>query len=217
MTDKFHTDGSGAPSLFWDFPDPDSGETHAHMNGVDVMQFALTRVPGLVRSLRSGFDEAVGTDAWTAVYLHQANVFAVNHLARMCAMDGTRFPVAIERTGNTGPASIPLCISHDAIDHGLGVSALVGFGVGWSWGGVVVDQPHPRAPAASSLSVPASLPVIGPFFRRRTRCCPTCGEWTSAGSTRIAAHSCGSSRGATRSTSGWRNGSWSPPRVPPLH
>ena len=139
MTGEFHTDGSGAPSLFWDFADPESGETHAHMNGVDVMQFALTRVPGLVRSLRSGFDEAVGTGAWNAVYLHQANVFAVNHLARMCAMEGTRFPVAIERTGNTGPASIPLCISHDAVDHDLGVSALVGFGVGWSWGGVVVD------------------------------------------------------------------------------
>ena len=139
MLGEFHTDGSGAPSLFWDFPDPESGETHAQMNGVDVMQFALTRVPGLVRSLRSQFDEAKTPDPWTAVYLHQANAFAVNHLSRMCAMGPTRFPVAVERTGNTGPASIPMCISHDAGDHELGVSALVGFGVGWSWGGVVVD------------------------------------------------------------------------------
>lgn len=139
MTGEFHTDGSGAPSLYWDHPDPESGETHAEMNGVDVMQFALTRVPGLVRSLRADFDAAVGPQPWAAVYLHQANGFAVGHLGRMCAMGETRFPVAVEHTGNTGPASIPLCISHDAVDHALGVSALVGFGVGWSWGGVVVD------------------------------------------------------------------------------
>lgn len=139
MLGQFHADGRGAPSLFWDFPDPETGQTHTNMNGVDVMQFALTRVPGLVRSMRDDFEDAVGPSGWEAVYLHQANAFAVNHLARMCSMGTTRFPVAIEETGNTGPASIPLCITHDAAEHPLGVSALVGFGVGWSWGGVVVD------------------------------------------------------------------------------
>lgn len=139
MVGEFHTDGTGAPSLYWDHPDPSSGETHAAMNGVNVMQFAITRVPSLVRSLRTESDEAIGRDPWTAVYLHQANGFAVSHIGRMCAMEGTRFPVAVDGTGNTGPASIPLCISRDADEHVLGISALVGFGVGWSWGGVVVD------------------------------------------------------------------------------
>ena len=139
MTGEFHTDGSGAPHLYWDQPDPQVGVSHSQMNGVEVMQFALTRVPGLVRSLREQFDQAIGTEPWTAVYLHQANGFAVSHLGRMCAMNETRFPRAVEDTGKTGPASIPLCISSDAEEHSLGVSALVGFGVGWSWGGVVVD------------------------------------------------------------------------------
>lgn len=139
MCGEFHTDGSGAPYLFWEQPDLETGVTHSQMNGVEVMQFALTRVPGLVRSLRGQFEQEIGTDPWTAVYLHQANGFAVSHLGRMCAMAGTRFPVAVEHTGNTGPASIPLCVSHDSVDNALGISALVGFGVGWSWGGVVVD------------------------------------------------------------------------------
>jgi 3-oxoacyl-[acyl-carrier-protein] synthase-3 len=145
----FGTDGEGAPHLFRRLKSSAPESNYVEMDGMEVLRFALKTVPALVRDLseRSSIEFKRTLDQ---VFLHQANRLIVRKLEKACDLPSTpEFPLAVEGFGNTGPASIPLAICEWSKTNKLGLSALVGFGVGWSWSGIVTD-----------LSTASILPVI---------------------------------------------------------
>jgi 3-oxoacyl-[acyl-carrier-protein] synthase-3 len=108
------------------------------MDGGEVFAFTLRVVPGLVRRLldRAGLT-ADGVDYF---FFHQANLFIVNHLVKRCGLPPEKCPVSIDRYGNTNGAS-PAITACDALPgtgrRGPITAAFLGFGVGYSWGGVM--------------------------------------------------------------------------------
>lgn len=110
------------------------------MNGPEVFNFTLGAVPRLVNSVlaRAGLT----SDQIDLFVFHQANAFMLEHLRRRLAIPADRFVLCLEHYGNTVSATIPLaleqCLSTGRLRPGMRV-LLAGFGVGFSWGGCVVD------------------------------------------------------------------------------
>jgi 3-oxoacyl-[acyl-carrier-protein] synthase-3 len=142
-----HTDGEGAEKLI--VPRADEAELaarlggrpgHLFMDGGEVMNFALRVVPEVLA-------EILATKGWSAgdvgLYaLHQASSFILQFIRRKLRLDEDAVPAAVEDTGNTGPASIPLLLTRVAGRYPkerLARTAMCGFGVGLSWGAAAVD------------------------------------------------------------------------------
>lgn len=137
------TDGSGMDHLKADklIENEWGSQNYLYMNGAEIMEFALREVPLVISELLEmkgwSFDD-VGT-----FFLHQANSFMLNYLRKKMRLAKDTVPVAVENTGNTGSASIPLTISlrHEALakEDCLRKVVLCGFGVGLSWGAAGVN------------------------------------------------------------------------------
>jgi len=115
---------------------------HLFMDGIEVMKFALSDVPILVEQLLSDVGWAK-TDVGCYIF-HQANKFIIDYVARKMKLNAMTVPVAVQKYGNTGPASIPLTLvqkfAENSSDHNaLKKMVAVGFGVGFSWGAFTGD------------------------------------------------------------------------------
>jgi len=117
---------------------PDGGARSAEnvfMNGMEIFKFSATDV---VKTL-SGFMEAekLSADTVNTLFLHQANYFMNDKIAKKLKFATEKVPYTISFFGNTGSASIPLTMAHHFSTNGVsgGHRALMcGFGVGLSWG-----------------------------------------------------------------------------------
>lgn len=108
--------------------------TMLFMDGGQIFNFALRAVPPLLA--RTAALAQVALDDYDAVLLHQANLFMLKHLIKKSGLDAARFPINIDRYGNTSSASIPLLMTTDLAPALRGKSmrlAMLGFGVGYSW------------------------------------------------------------------------------------
>lgn len=112
---------------------------HLHMNGAEIMRFALDGVPALVGELLD-FCQQRKSDIQLFV-LHQANGFMLNYLRKSLGLDRSTMPIDVRDVGNTGPSSIPLLLSRRAQPVGSPSSqgVLCGFGVGLSLAAVRLD------------------------------------------------------------------------------
>src|ERR1700735_845261 len=134
-------------------------QAHLHLNGPEVFTFTLRIVPALVRDTlqQAGTD----LDAIDFCVMHQANKFILEHLRNKAKIPSEKFLVEMEKFGNPSSASIRLAICHgraDRVAQGPAKMLLGGFGVGWSWGGVVLDLgPIPRP---SVVEVPGVFPTL---------------------------------------------------------
>jgi len=100
------------------------------MNGLEVMNFAINKVPESINKCTSTID-ASSIDRY---YLHQANKFMLNYISKKAKIDKNKVPFNAEEIGNTGPASIPIAIASDIQNNFQpNKSILCGFGVGLSW------------------------------------------------------------------------------------
>ncbi len=72
---------------------------------------------------------------------HQANMFILEHLRKKLKIPAEKFVTDMADIGNTVSASIPIAIKR-AEDRGILVPGntvlIVGFGVGYSWGGCLI-------------------------------------------------------------------------------
>lgn len=107
-----------------------------YMDGMGVFEFVSSRVPNLINSflLDIGWKkEDVGL-----FLLHQANFFMVDFLRRRLKLEKIQVPIHVDGIGNTGPATIPLLMSHlsecTARNQSKEKVIMSGFGVGLSWG-----------------------------------------------------------------------------------
>ncbi|NIK76089.1 3-oxoacyl-[acyl-carrier-protein] synthase-3 [Paenibacillus castaneae] len=110
-------------------------EEDLYMNGSEIFNFTLDRVPQLVANILEthGWE----TDDVDYLVLHQANKFILDYLANKMDIEKKKILSNIEEYGNTSSASIPLLITTLLRDRVLSNKpvnlCLVGFGVGYSW------------------------------------------------------------------------------------
>jgi len=108
------------------------------MNGTEIFTFTLREVPGIVqRTLVAAGLENQDVDYF---FFHQANKFILDHLIRKMRLPPEKCLLSIERFGNTsGPSpAVTACVAAAQINRDRSLVAMfVGFGVGYSWGGVL--------------------------------------------------------------------------------
>ncbi|MBF0199798.1 MAG: ketoacyl-ACP synthase III [Desulfamplus sp.] len=168
----FHTDGSGAMHLV--IPaggcrkplNDESAQVNMRedggmrsdgdlfLNGIEVMNFSLREVPKVI-------SKAMESAGWsresvTMFGLHQANRFIIDYLRKMLKVPAGLVPVAMQETGNTSAASIPLmlCLERERLfqEKMLPRSILCGFGVGLTCGAVALNISN------TNILQPAELP-----------------------------------------------------------
>jgi len=114
-------------------------KNHLYMNGPEIFNFTIDKVPALVDSVLKKNDIAIN-DIDLFIF-HQANKYMLNYLRRKINIPKDKFYINIENTGNTVSATIPIalseCINRKVVGSGNKVM-LVGFGVGYSWGATVI-------------------------------------------------------------------------------
>lgn len=148
------TDGSGAENLIvrslgarhkellHDFRvDEEEGLVsgdHLYMHGGNVFNFTADVVPPMVEELlqKSGLTQDE-IDLWV---FHQANKYMINYLRKLLDIDKERFYIYMEHVGNTVSSTIPIALVEARKEDKLhGNVLLAGFGVGLSWGGVMLN------------------------------------------------------------------------------
>ncbi|GGF24022.1 3-oxoacyl-ACP synthase [Aliidongia dinghuensis] len=134
-------------------------DAHLHLNGPEIFTFTLRIVPALVRDIldHAGCD----LDAIDYCVMHQANKFILEHLRNKTKIPPGKFIIDMESFGNTSSASIPLAICHslsEPVATRRPKLLLGGFGVGWSWGGMVLDIGPIVTPGV--IEVPEDFPRL---------------------------------------------------------
>lgn len=128
----FKTDGTGWQAITCEF------DGQLSMDGMDVFNFTINEVPDLIKAeMASAQLTAEDVDY---LVLHQANRFVLKQVAMMTGFPMKKVPISMDRFGNTSSASIPLTLC-DLANHDQGVKKVVmsGFGVGLSWGTLIMD------------------------------------------------------------------------------
>lgn len=110
---------------------------HLYMHGGNVFNFTADVVPPMVEELlqKSGLtkDEV---DLWI---FHQANKYMINYLRKLLDIDKEKFYLYMAHVGNTVSSTIPIAMVEARKEGKLrGNVLLAGFGVGLSWGGVML-------------------------------------------------------------------------------
>jgi len=111
-----------------------------YMNGGEIFSFTLKHVPSLVNSVLAKND--MQQDNVDLFIFHQANKYMLDFLRKKIKIDGEKFYLYLSEVGNTVSSTIPIAMYEALKDGSLqtGMKAmLVGFGVGLSWGGCMLD------------------------------------------------------------------------------
>ena len=131
----FMTDGTGADAI---------SAKHGgrlFMDGMDVFNFTINEVPDLIKEALS--DCHLTADQIDYFVLHQANRFVLKQVAMAIGTSMKKVPISMDRYGNTSSASIPLTLcdmKENVPALGGGKKILMsGFGVGLSWGTLIMD------------------------------------------------------------------------------
>lgn len=154
----FGTDGRGAENLIVktggmrnlrtsetakDITDENGNVTNAdslYMNGIEIFNFTLKTIPPLIANI---YQKSGLTDNDVDLYIfHQANKYMLNTLRTKLKLSPDKFYLYMEDCGNTVSSTIPIAMYH-AIKEGRVKKGsrlmLVGFGVGYSWAGCIVE------------------------------------------------------------------------------
>lgn len=155
------TDGSGAQAIQMGGGFRDDG-SHAPrrltMDGQAVQTFATTHVPALVQRVleQNGLQAA---DV-SKVVLHQANAFMLERMCPRMGLTRDQMPIHFDGYGNTSSCTIPVVLTDLGRDFPTEKPiVLAGFGVGFSWGGIMVDWA--RIPLFGAEQVGATFEAAG--------------------------------------------------------
>lgn len=147
------TDGSGAENLMvktggmrykekandltFDENDNPASSDYLYMNGSEILSFTLEAVPLLVAdTLQKNSMQQADIDLFV---FHQANKYILNFLRKKIKIEEEKFYYYIENVGNTVSSTIPIALYEATKENKLtGNILLAGFGVGYSWGGVIL-------------------------------------------------------------------------------
>ena len=111
-----------------------------YMNGAEVFNFSVAKAPELVNTLLEQSNLVL--DDIDLFVFHQANQIILETIGRKLKIPQEKIVIELENTGNTVSSTIPIALQK-AIKTGKikrGDKILIaGFGVGFSWGGSVLD------------------------------------------------------------------------------
>jgi 3-oxoacyl-[acyl-carrier-protein] synthase-3 len=109
------------------------------MNGPEIFNFTIDSVPGLVHSTLQ--KNNLNLEDIDYVIFHQANKYMLEYLRKKIKIPVEKFHNNMLMTGNTVSATIPIALE-ECLEKGLVKTGsrllLVGFGVGYSYGAVVI-------------------------------------------------------------------------------
>ena len=110
------------------------------MDGMDVFNFAISKVPKSVKQLLKETDRSI--DDVDYLVFHQANRFMMDFFVKKLKISPDRVPYCIHKYGNTSSASIPLTISSELSKQLTGDNMVLmsGFGAGLSWGSAIMNM-----------------------------------------------------------------------------
>jgi len=139
------TDGSGFQNLIVPSSDMLSLNKNAHkgklyMDGAKIFMFTMATIPKCVTALLDKAGIKIGEI--NLFIFHQASKLVMDSIIRRLELPEEKVFVNYQKVGNTVSASIPIALK-DALDekrlkNGDKVM-LIGFGVGYSWGGCLVN------------------------------------------------------------------------------
>lgn len=150
------SDGSGADNLivksggmrqpvksgeisFDDGNNPISGD-YLYMNGSEIFSFTLESVPLLVEDtlMKNGINK----ESINLFVFHQANKHMLNFLRKKIKIEEDKFYYYLENVGNTVSSTIPIALYEAIKDKSIQKKnnvLIAGFGVGYSWGGAILE------------------------------------------------------------------------------
>lgn len=142
-----HSDGVKGPVLsclarsegnFLSGKKPELG--YMYMDGQEVFKFAVKRVPECIGQILA----QTGTDIEDIKYfvLHQANFRIFESMAKRLKQPMEKFPMNIDRYGNTSGASVPIMLDELNREGKLKKGdkiILSGFGGGLTWGAILLE------------------------------------------------------------------------------
>jgi 3-oxoacyl-[acyl-carrier-protein] synthase III len=113
---------------------------HLALNGLDIFNFALKEVGPNINALleKSG----IAKEKIDYFILHQANKLINESVRKKLKVEVEKVPYSIDVFGNTSSASIPLTMCYklkDELKSKPLTLLLSGFGVGYSWGSVILE------------------------------------------------------------------------------
>ena len=110
---------------------------HLYMNGAQIFVFTQRMVPIAVRDVLA--KNNLAQEDIDLFVLHQANQYMLDFLRKKMAIPEDRFFTFMENVGNTVSSTIPIClVEAQKAERLKGNILLCGFGVGYSWGAVVL-------------------------------------------------------------------------------
>jgi len=150
------TDGSGAEHLImktgasrfpekkgnveFDENDNPVSPDYINMNGNEIFTFTLKNIPSLVKTILE--KNKIEQDDINLFIYHQANKYMLDFLRKKSKIEESKFYIYMSEVGNTVSSTIPIAMFEALKDGSLkkGMKTmLVGFGVGLSWAGCVLD------------------------------------------------------------------------------
>lgn len=148
------TDGKGAENLivkkggmrqpessngfFYDENGEKFSADYLFMNGREIFNFTSEAVPALIEKLL--IINKLKKDQISLFVFHQANKYMMNYLRKLIEVEQERFYYYLEKVGNTVSSTIPIALYEAQKENKLsGKVLLAGFGVGYSWGGVILS------------------------------------------------------------------------------
>lgn len=129
-----HTDGSAAEILKIE-------DRHLHMDGGSVILQASRKMPNAIKELLERF--SITPDQVGTALIHQANLNLIQRVSKVSAIPMERFPVNIDRYGNTSAASMLIAAAEWYEGHGnsalSGHLLFIAFGTGLNWGALLAE------------------------------------------------------------------------------
>ncbi len=110
------------------------------LNGFDIFNFSVREVPPNVRDLMAYSNADI--DHIDYFIMHQANLLLNETVRKKLKIDAIKVPYSLQDYGNTSSASIPLTMVtnlKNELNARKNKLLLSGFGVGLSWGSVILD------------------------------------------------------------------------------
>ncbi|MDB5141274.1 MAG: ketoacyl-ACP synthase [Mucilaginibacter sp.] len=114
-------------------------DDNLYMKGSEIFIFTSKAVPLLVYDTLS--KNQMNLDNIDLFVFHQANEFMLEHIRKKMQIPTDKFYISLRNCGNTVSSTIPIAL-HQAIKEKRinknSTILLAGFGVGYSWGGVIL-------------------------------------------------------------------------------
>ncbi|UTN04637.1 ketoacyl-ACP synthase III [Flavobacterium bizetiae] len=112
-------------------------DNNLFMNGPEIFNFTAKAVPGLINDNLRKNNETI--DTISQFIFHQANTFMLDYLRKKINIPKEKFLIDMQNYGNTVSSTIPIALKN-RLDLQIKDDKilLAGFGVGYSWGSVVI-------------------------------------------------------------------------------